>query len=128
MATDSISLVQLLRLVFQPHAVFAELSDSRPSPSSMFFRVVIWMAAIPPVMAYIGATRFGWRLGAREPLHLPPRELLAISIGYFAALLFGFVSTAVVSRWMASTYGARHSLGSHFAIVTIIGAPLVVGS
>ena len=29
---------------------------------------------------------------------------------------------------MASTYGARHSLGCHFALVTIIAAPLVVGS
>jgi voltage-gated potassium channel Kch len=29
---------------------------------------------------------------------------------------------------MAATYGARHSLGIHFALVTIIAAPLVVGS
>lgn len=127
-APAAISPGQLLRLAFQPNAVFAELSESRPSPSSVFFRLVIWMAAIPPVMAYIGASEFGWRLGAHQPLYLPESELLAISIAYFAALLFGFVSTAVISRWMASTYGARHSLGIHFSMVTVIGAPLVVGS
>jgi hypothetical protein len=122
------SAVQFLRLVSRPNAAFARLSGTRPSPSAMFFRVVIWMAAVPPIMAYLGASRFGWRLGAREPLHMSRGELLAISIAYFAALLFGFVSTAVVSRWMAATYGARHSLGIHFALVTIIGAPLVAGS
>lgn len=116
------------RLVFQPNALFARLSESRPSPSSVFFRFVIWMAAIPPAMAYIGGSQFGWRLGAREPLYLQQGELAVISVAYFAALLFGFVSTAVISRWMASTYGARHSLGIHFAMVTIIGAPLVAGS
>jgi hypothetical protein len=51
-----------------------------------------------------------------------------MSIVYFFALLFGFVSTARVAQWMASTYGARHSLGIHFALVTIIAAPLAVGS
>ena len=59
---------------------------------------------------------------------MPAGDLALISIGYFFALLFGFVSTAIVAQWMASTYGARHSLGIHFALVTIIAAPLVVGS
>lgn len=127
-APATVSPGQLLRLVVQPKAVFAELSDSRPSPSHVFFGLVIWMAAIPPVMAYIGASRFGWRLGASEPLRFTEGELFAISAAYFLALLFGFVSTAVVSRWMASTYGARHSLGIHFAMITVIGAPLVLGS
>ena len=29
---------------------------------------------------------------------------------------------------MATTYGARQSLGIHFAMITIVGAPLAVGS
>lgn len=128
MTVASVSSRQLLRLLFRPNALFTALAESRPSPSSVFFRLVVWMAAIPPVMAYIGASGTGWRLGAREPLYLSDSQLLAISVAYFCALLFGFVSTAVISRWMASTYGARHSLGIHFAMVTIIGAPLVVGS
>ena len=61
-------------------------------------------------------------------MYLESGDLMLISIAYFFALLFGFVSTAIVAQWMALTYGARHSLGIHFALVTIIGAPLVVGS
>ncbi len=118
----------LFRLLFQPTAVFEELSDTRPEPHVVFFKYLVWLAIVPPVFAYIGASTFGWRLGAQLPLFVPPNDLVIISIVYFFTLLFGFVSTAIVAQWMATTYGARHSLGIHFALVTIIAAPLVVGS
>jgi len=118
----------LIRLLFQPTAVFEELSDTRPEPHIVFFKYVVWLAILPPLFAYIGASNFGWRLGAAEPLFVPPGDLILVSIVYCIMLLFGYVSTAIVAQWMASTYGARHSLGIHFALVTIIAAPLVLGS
>ena len=114
--------------MFTPSAVFNELSETRPEPHSVFFRYLLWLAVIPPLFAYIGASNFGWRLGAAEPLYLDPDSLILISIAYFFALLFGFVSTAIVAQWMATTYGARLSLGIHFALVVIVAAPLAVGS
>lgn len=116
------------RILFQPTAVFQELADTRPEAPVVFLRFILWLAAIPPIFAFIGASSFGWRLGAAEPLYVPSGELTLISIAYFFALLFGLVSTAIVAQWMASTYGARHSLGIHLAMVTIIAAPLAVGS
>lgn len=118
----------LPRLLFQPTAVFRELSDTRPEPHIVFFKYLVWLAAAPPAFAYIGASNFGWRLGAADPLFVPSGDLVIVSILYFFVLLFGFVSTAIIAQWMASTYGARHSLGIHFALVTIIAAPLIVGS
>ena len=118
----------LFRILFKPTEVFEELSDTRPDPHLVFFKYFIWLAVIPPVFAYIGAANFGWRLGAADPLFVPSGELALVSVGYFFTLLFGFVSTAIVAQWMAATYGARHSLGIHFALVTILAAPLVVGS
>lgn len=117
-----------MRLLFAPNQVFEELSETRPEPHVVFFRYIIWLAIIPPLFSFIGASLFGWRLGAAEPLYVPTGQLVLISIGYFFMLLFGFVSTAIVAQWMADTYGARHSLGIHFALVTIIALPLVVGS
>ena len=118
----------ILRLLFQPDAVFKLLADLRPSPIAVFLKIALWFGIMPPLFAYLGAINFGWRLGTIEPLYLPQNILLGISIAYFFALLIGFISTAIVSRWMAGTYGARHSLGIHFAMISIVGAPIALGS
>lgn len=118
----------LLWLFFRPTSAFEVLANSRPTANAVFFRLVIWLVLIPPALAYIGASNFGWRLGADEPLFLPQDVLIKISLGYFIGLLFGFVSSALIAKWMATTYGARLSLGIHYALITIVGAPLVVGS
>jgi hypothetical protein len=118
----------IFRVLLRPASVFEELSDTRPDPHVVFFRYLVWLAVIPPVFSYIGASTFGWRLGAEQPLYLDGGDLIVISMIYFFVLIFGFVSTAVVSQWMATTYGARYSLGIHFALVTIVAAPLAIGS
>ena len=118
----------VFRLLFSPMAVFNELSETRPEPHRIFFRYLIWLAILPPLFSYIGASNFGWRLGAADPLYLDSGTLTLLSIAYFFTLLFGFVSTAIVAQWMAATYGARNSLGIHFALVVIVAAPMVVGS
>lgn len=118
----------LRQLLFQPAETFEELSETRPEPHVVFFRYVVWLALAPPVFAYIGATLFGWRIGGETPLYVAAPQLALISIAYFFVLLFGFITTAIISQWMAATYGARHSLGIHFALVTVIALPLAVGS
>jgi hypothetical protein len=127
MKTD-ISSWLVFRLLLRPAGVFEELSDTRPDPHIVLFRYLIWLAILPPLFLYIGATNFGWRIGSAEPLFLPGGDLVLFSIIYFFVLLFGFISTALVAQWMAATYGARHSLGIHFALVVIVAAPLVAGS
>lgn len=56
------------------------------------------------------------------------QSLVAISVGYFLILIFGLFSTALVSTWMASTYGANTNFGKHVALITIVGEPLAIAS
>lgn len=122
------SVLLVLRLLFQPTAVFKVLSGLEPSTVSIFFKIALWFGILPPLFAYFGASNYGWRLGAIEPLYLPNHIILSISVAYFVALLTGFVTTSMISHWMAVTYGARESLGIHFAMISIVGAPLALGS
>lgn len=118
----------ILRLFFQPAEVFRKLAAMQPSSISVVIKFALWLGILPPLFAYLGATRHGWNLGTIEPLYLPNNILFSISVAYYIALLIGFVSTAILSSWMASTYGARHSLGVHFAMISVVAAPIVLAS
>lgn len=121
------SILRLGRVLFRPSEAFADIAAERPSPAAVFFGVALWLGLCPPLFAYIGTMTFGWRLGV-EPLFLPASTVAMVAAAYFALLLFGFFSAALVSRWMAATYGADDSLGRNLALITFVGAPLTVGS
>ena len=118
----------LVRAAFSPAKAFAELAAARPDANVVFFKSVFWLALPPPVFAFVGASLFGWRLGAEEPLRLTTDAQALVSIGYFVVLLVGLLTTAGITRWMAVTYGARESFGLHLALIGAVAVPLVVGS
>lgn len=118
----------LVRSLYQPLDAFEELSRVKLSPVGVLFRYSLWLLILPPLFSLIGAANFGWRLGAEEPLRMSMNTLLLVSVGYLMVLLFGLVSTALISRWMATTYGANTSLGRHMALITIVGEPLAIAS
>lgn len=125
--SGSVSLFQLGEILLRPNRVFARLAAAEPDPLRIFFGLTIWLILLPPLFSYIGTRRFGWLLGV-EPIVLPDPVLMLVSVAYVALLAFGFVTTALVSAWMANTYGAAADFGRHFALVSVVGAPLAIGS
>ena len=117
-----------LGLLLHPKAAFAQLAEGEPPPVGVFFRHIVWLAVLPPTLVFVGASNFGWMLGAAEPLHMETTQRALVSLGYFSALLLGLALTAVAGRWMAPTYGASRAFGSHLALVAIVAAPLAAGS
>ncbi len=122
-----LSILSLAKVLFRPRTVFEALAAAEPSASRVFFGFALWLGLLPPLFAYVGTMKFGWRLGV-EPVFLPQKTVLAICAAYFAAMLLGFLSSAVVARWMAVTYDASQSFGRCLALMAIVGAPLAVGS
>jgi hypothetical protein len=122
------ALLQFGAVLVDPQAAIADIAERPPSSARAFFGAALWFGLCPPIFAYIGTRLFGWRLGVVETLFLPPRTVLMIAAAYFVTLLFGFLSTAFVARWMSSTYGADGSLQRCIALVTLVGAPLTIGS
>ncbi len=121
------SIFSLVKVLFRPKAAFETLAAQEPPATRVFFGFALWIGLLPPLFAYIGTMNFGWRLGV-EPVFLPQRTVFAISASYFVALLLGFLSSAVIARWMAVTYDASQSLGRCFALMAVVGAPLAIGS
>lgn len=121
------SILQIGKVLFAPDQVFGAIALESPPASRVFFRFALWLGLLPPLFAYFGTLKFGWRLGV-EPVFLPEPTVRAICLAYFGALLTGFLSSAVITRWMAATYDASQSLGRSLALMVIVGAPLAVGS
>ena len=121
------SILQIGKVLFAPGEVFSAVATESPPPTRVFLRFALWIILMPPFFAYVGTVKFGWRLGI-EPVFFAPHEVLAICSAYFLALLFGFLSSAVIARWMAVTYDASQSLGRCLALMAIVCAPLGVGS
>jgi hypothetical protein len=122
-----LSILQLGKVLFAPAQVFQSVAAAPPGAARVFFGFALWLGLLPPLFAYFGTLKFGWRLGV-APVFLPQPTILAICAAYFAALLLGYVTSSVIARWMAVTYDASQSLGRSFALMAIVGAPLAVGS
>jgi len=122
-----LSILQLGKVLFAPAQVFQSVAAAPPGAARVFFGFALWLGLLPPLFAYFGTLKFGWRLGV-APVFLPQPTILAICAAYFASLLLGYVTSSVIARWMAVTYDASQSLGRSFALMAIVGAPLAVGS
>ena len=122
-----LTVLNLGEILFAPSRLFRQLADSAPEPWRLFFGLTIWLLVCPPVFTLIGTLSRGWLLGV-APIELPVQVAVAVAIAYLAMLLLGFFSTVIIARWMSSTYAASGSDGAIFALITIVGAPLAIGS
>jgi hypothetical protein len=123
----SAPLLRFGAVLLRPTATIADIAANPPSGRAAFFGGALWLGLLPPLFAYVGTSLFGWRLGV-APLRLSAAAAAGIGLAYFALLLTGFASTALVARWMAASYGADRSLSRCVSLVTLVGAPLTVGS
>ena len=119
---------RLVRLAVHPSEACEYLSADAPETHEVLLRLVIPLSAMPPLLAFLGGAMFGWRLGGGAPLFISTGGLTLISLAYFAALIAGFLSTALVASWMSETYGARREFGAHLAFVAFVGTPVILAS
>lgn len=118
--------MNVFAFLYSPRAAFARIADSPPSPKQASLTAA-GLGLIPPVCAFIGASNFGWRLGAGAPIPVSSELALTVSVAYYFFLLGGFLFAAFLMRWMAPTYGARQEWGAHAALLVAAGAPLMLG-
>lgn len=116
-----------LEAVFHPQKVIDFLANNNYSPSQIFFGYALWICLIPPISAFFGTYNYGWPLGVAEPIILSFEQALIIAIFYAFALIAGFLSTALVIKWMSSTYATDASLKDSFSVVSLAITPIMLG-
>jgi hypothetical protein len=119
----------LFSVLNSPSSVFEKIASGNSEVIGAVQRLTFFLILLPPVFAWIGSTLFGWRLGGGDPLYFDATARVIISFFYADALILGYISTVLIARWMAHTYGGENvSTESLFAFFTVVLTPICIAS
>lgn len=111
-------------VLYNPAKAWEQLREENFSVKQAYIRMVIWMALLPPVSAFIGAVYSGWRIGYEEPVKLTWQSALTISIAAYLAILVGLYIFARLVHWMAQTYDSNATVSDAFVLIAYSCMPL----
>ena len=118
----------LVPMVFvAPARLFVRITQGSPTPLGVMFKYALWVGMVPPLCAFWGASRFGWRFGVGEPISMGADMLAAICVAYYLMLLAGFVVASLVALWMRPSYAGESTAGECFALIAVVGTPMALG-
>lgn len=118
----------LFNIIYDPNQTWPKIAESEFTIPQLYTRFIIWMAAIPPVAAYIGTVYSGWQVGIGEPVRLTTKSALLLSSMAYLAILVGVYILGRFVHWIAKTYGSEVTLNRALALVAYSGAPLFLVS
>ena len=119
----------LFAVLHTPGVVFRQIAEGNTRVIGSVQKLTFLLILLPPVFSFIGSTLFGWRLGAADPLYFDSTARIIISFFYADALILGYISTALIARWMSKTYGGgKVPTPSLFAFFTVVLAPICIAS
>jgi hypothetical protein len=98
----------ILGLLSNPHQEWSRIRDEKQSIAGQYLRFLIWIAIIPPVAWWYGASQIGWVLGGRTILLTSDSAAQIMGLFYIAILLsIGFLGYMIF--WMAKTYDGKNN-------------------
>lgn len=113
-------------LFFNPHKEWEVIRDERCSIGKCYASNVIFLAAIPPICAYIGSTTVGWKIGIGEAIKLTSDSAMQIAFAFYLALMIAIFVIGKAIHWMAQTYDAKPELAKCVVLASYIATPLFV--
>jgi len=112
------------KILFKPKRAFEDAREIDDSVSSVIAGLLIPLALIAPIAAFLGTTLLGWSVGNGTTVKLSYLSAGKISSAYFIGIV---ATTVVVSRfiqWMSSTYGTPQSFRSSLILCVLTAIPL----
>ncbi|MEX2489602.1 MAG: Yip1 family protein [Pseudomonadales bacterium] len=98
----------VIGILFYPERQWERIRDRNETALGLYLRYLIFMALLPPVAWYVGATEVGWSVGGRV-IKLTPESALQIVILFYIAILAGIGALGYMVHWMSETYEAKDS-------------------
>ena len=98
----------ILGLMSNPHQEWSRIRDEKQTIAGQYLRFLIWIAIIPPVAWWYGASQIGWVLGGRTIL-LTSNSAAQIMGLFYVAILLSIGYLGYMIYWMAKTYDAKNN-------------------
>lgn len=111
-------------LFTHPVQEWKAISDTDESATHIYFAHVLFMALIPPVSAYVGATKIGWTIGNNDAILLTESSALLLSSLMYLAMLAGVWVMGAFIKWMSLTYHSSPSLAQCVVFAAYTATPL----
>jgi hypothetical protein len=116
----------IIGIFSNPHQEWARIRDDSPSVAGHYLRYLIWIAILPPLAWWYGASQIGWELADRQILLTRGSAAQIMSLFYLAILL-SVAFLGYMIYWMAKTYdGKNNDFARGIAVAGYMCAPMFI--
>jgi hypothetical protein len=115
-------------MLTDPRNTWLRVREESVPLSTLYLKIILPLAVIPPVSAWIGAAVFGWRVAGPNTVRLTTTSATGISIAYFLAILVAIFTLGYMVAWMSETYGNKQPLSRCIALIAYSAIPLFLVS
>ncbi|GGY62237.1 YIP1 family protein [Cellvibrio zantedeschiae] len=113
-------------LFTHPSQEWKSIRDTQENITHIYLAQVFLLALIPPVSAYVGATKIGWTVGQGSRVVLTESSAMAMAILMYVAMLLGVGVMGAFIQWMSRTYHSSPSYSRCVIFATYTATPLFV--
>ncbi|MEZ5527964.1 MAG: Yip1 family protein [Gammaproteobacteria bacterium] len=116
----------LVGILSHPHEEWAKIREEQHSVAGHYLRHLLWLAILPPLAWWYGASQIGWELGGRTIL-LTSASAAQIMGLFYVAILLSIAFLGYMVYWMAKTYDAQHNeLARGIAVASYMCTPMFI--
>ena len=116
----------LVGILSHPHEEWAKIREEQHSVAGHYLRHLLWLAILPPLAWWYGASQIGWELGGRTIL-LTSASAAQIMGLFYVAILLSVAFLGYMVYWMAKTYDAQHNeLARGIAVASYMCTPMFI--
>jgi hypothetical protein len=116
----------LIGILAKPAQEWERIRDSNAGVAAHYLHYVLWIAIIPPLSWWYGASQVGWEMGERT-IVLTSASAAQIMILFYLAILISIAFLGYMVHWMARTYDARNDDVAHgIGVAAYMCAPMFV--